>query len=390
MIEMKVQQRLSSILTQKQKIGYLLLGSDLVIQHVSEWIVSVWQPSGTSLIGKKVTHSFPELFGMDDHLHELSNQPGESITIPKIHHESEAGPGAYYSLQIEPFAEFGASLLIIVTNVTQQMQQEWCLQQQRNELLLLSSKLDAANDLLADVLKHLVPHSVADRIIEMQELPKPGGNLRRNATILFADMRNFTQLAEQLEPEESVDVLNAYMTVIADAVRRHEGTIIQIVGDMVMATFNSPDELPNHVERAVIAALDIRTSLEKYVAAERSPQVPALGFGIGIDTGLVTAGFLGSTDRYRFSVVGDATNSAFHLCSRAAAGQIIVSHEVLMHLDERFLIRPLGVVKIKRRRMPLRIYELQQVYEPPSIPVIHDDSYELNTLPAGRRDPVLS
>jgi class 3 adenylate cyclase len=381
MIDTQIQQRLSSILTQKQQIGYLLVDSHLVIQHVSDWIESVWRSKDQPLLGNKITQAFPELFGMDDHLIRLFNQLEEFITIPKIHHENGDGPGAYYSLQIEPFNEFEASLMVTVTDISKQVQQEWCLQQQRKELLLLSSQLDAANNLLADVLKHLIPHSVADDVIKSHKVPKPGGKLRREATILFADMRNFTAVAEKLEPEHAVDVLNAYMTVIVKAIRRHDGTIIQIVGDMVMATFNLPDALPDHVNHAVKAALDIRKSLETYVAEERKQDIPALGFGIGICTGLVTAGFLGAEDRYRFSVVGDATNIAFHLCSRAAAGQIILSQETTNDLDDQFLIKPLGVVNLKRRRLPLRVYELQEIYEPPSIPLICDDSYTWGSAP---------
>lgn len=384
MINFKMQQRLSSILTQKQQIGYLLLDASLVIQHVSEWVESTWRANTSTLVGNKVTQAFPELLGMDNRLQCLSESQEASITIPKIHHEDGDGPGKYYSLQIEPFAEFGSSLMITVTDITNQVRQEWCLQQQRKELFLLSTKLDEANDLMTDMLQHLVPKSVADEVIESKQPPKPGGNLRRDTSILFADMRNFTPVAEKLEPEHAVDVLNAYMTVIIKAIRRHQGTIIQIVGDMVMATFNLPDKLPDHANRAVIAALDIRESLEKYVAEGRSQDVPALGFGIGICTGTATAGYLGSEDRYRFSVVGDVTNIAFHLCSRAAAGQIILSHETLMHIDDRFLIKPLGLVKLKRRKLPLRVYELQETYEPPSIPLICDDSYRWNSSPGGK------
>jgi adenylate cyclase len=323
---------------------------------------------------------------MDNRLRVLSESQEASITIPKIHHEEGDGPGKYYSLQIEPFSEFDCSLMITVTDITNQVRQEWCLQQQRKELFLLSAQLDAANDLMTDMLQHLVPKSVADDVIESKQPPKPGGNLRRETSILFADMRNFTPVAEKLEPEHAVDVLNAYMTVIIKAIRRHQGTIIQIVGDMVMATFNLPDELPDHANRAVIAALDIRESLEKYVAEGRSHDVPALGFGIGICTGTATAGYLGSEDRYRFSVVGDVTNIAFHLCSRAAAGQIILSHETLMHIDDRFLIKPLGLVNLKRRKLPLRIYELQETYEPPSIPMMGDDNHQWNTSSGGKID----
>jgi len=381
-----MQQRLSSILTQKQQIGYLLLDANLVIQHVSEWIESTWRANTPTLIGNKITRAFPELFGMDNRLQCLSESQEASITIPKIHHEDDKGPGKYYSLQIEPFNEFGSSLMVTVTDITNQVRQEWCLQQQRKELFLLSTQLDAANDLMTDMLQHLVPKSVADAVIESKQPPKPGGNLRRETTILFADMRNFTPVAEKLEPEQAVDVLNAYMTVIIKVIRRHQGTIIQIVGDMVMATFNLPDELPDHANRAVIAALDIRESLEKYVAEGRSQDVPALGFGIGVCTGTATAGYLGSEDRYRFSVVGDVTNIAFHLCSRAAAGQIILSHETLMHIDDRFLIKPLGLVNLKRRKLPLRVYELQETYEPPSIPMMGDDSHQWNTSPGGKID----
>jgi class 3 adenylate cyclase len=386
MINSEMHQRLSSILTQKQQIGFILLDEQLVVLHASDWIESAWQVNSPALVGNRIMQAFPELLRMEAPLSNLIANQGESIIIPKIHHEELNGPGKYYSLEIEPFYEFGASLMISVTNITKQVQQEWCLKQQRKDLFLLSTQLDDANTLMSDVLHHLLPKSVANTVIETKSPPKPGGNLRKETTILFADMRNFTPVAEKLEPEQAVAVLNAYMTVIVQAIRRHQGTIIQIVGDMVMATFNLPDEMDDHAQRAVIAALDIRDSLEKYVEEERASDVPALGFGIGICTGIATAGYLGSDARYRYSVVGDVTNIAFHLCSRAAAGQIILSHETLMQLDNRYLIKPLGLVNLKRRKSPLRVYELQEIYEPPSIPLICDDSYSSEPWPTNNFD----
>lgn len=231
-----------------------------------------------------------------------------------------------------------------------------------SQLCLLCAQLYRANDRLAHLLQRFVPQKVAQELIHSRQSPRPGGE-QRQATILFVDARDFTAIAEAAGRGGVLDILNAHLRVISGAVRRHRGTLIQYAGDMVMAAFNVPDDQPHHPLLAARAALDVRDSLERFAAERQAASLPVLRFGIGLNTGPVTAGYLGVEYRYEYAAIGDTTNVAFHLCSKAAAGQILIGQMTLQRLDGRARITPLGSVQLKRRHMPLPVYELVGLVE---------------------------
>lgn len=355
-MEKSASQFTSQLMAERFKVGYALADGDLVIVR-SNAVLRQWKAAAVA--GRPLTEALPELLGMETELRQLAASEDESLQIPRVYHPSEEDElGTYFDLQIESFSGEAARLLVTVTDVTEQTRQAQSLQQQRNELHLLTERLNTMNAQLDYLLKRFVPEKVAQQLIDEGRLPDPGGERRCQVTVLFADMRNFTAFAESVEPETAVDVLNIYFTVINEAIWRHEGSVVQIVGDMLMAAFNVMDDQPDHPMRAMRAALDARNSLTRFVALERPEDVPELGFGIGVSTGLVTVGYLGSQNRYRYAVVGDTTNVAFHLCSMAAENQIILSQTTMDVVRDRVSVKPLGDVTLKRRKRPLAIYEL--------------------------------
>jgi adenylate cyclase len=255
---------------------------------------------------------------------------------------------------------------LTVLDVTTQTYHQQRIQQQRNETQLLTAQLNNANELLAFLLKRFVPEPVAKELIASNRVPELGREIEREATVLFADMRGFTGLAENLAPDAVLDLLNDYLGVVAQAVLRHEGTLVQVVGDMVMGVFNLPALQPDHAQLAVEASLDIRRSLEQYTGQKGGGEAPLpVGFGIGISTGRVVAGYLGLRQRYRYAVVGDTTNVAFYLCSQAAAGEIILCQSTVnasangpAALRPGIVLVPRGEVWPKRRRQAVMTYAL--------------------------------
>lgn len=347
---------IDNLLDLQQRLGYLLVDENLYIGRYNEVILKWLDASEQEIFDRQLTDLIPELMGFEDVL----LQPGSEQTfeVAQSNRKKKNGQEGYFDIRVEIVKHPQYKYFVTLFDVTKQAQQEQHLRQQRNDLQLVSSKLQAANEQLAYLLKRFVPERVAEKLIASKQLPKPGGEQRSEATVLFADMRHFTAMAEELTPEETLDILNVYLEVIAESIDHYNGSVIQIVGDMIMATFNVPEEQDDHALRASLTALDIQTRLEQFTRANAA-EVPPVQFGIGIHTGEVIGGYLGVKNRYRYAVVSDTTNVAFHLCSKAAGGKIIISQPTLNLLENRAQVIPLETVVLKSRRQALPIYELQ-------------------------------
>lgn len=341
------------------QLGYLLLTPDLVIQSGNEQAGRWLDWPLDHFTGCLVTDAFPELIGSEEALKGL-NFEGAPFLLEDIYRPSPDGQGAYFDLRAIRLHHEADPLLVITTDVTRKAHQELLLQQQRNELRLLSADLTLMNDRLSYILKRLVPESVALQMMSDRQLPAPGGDLLREATILFADMRDFTMFAEVFQPSDTLEFLNIYLAIVAEAILAHEGSLVQLVGDMIMGVFNIPDEQPDHSMRAIRAALDIQAGLQAFNESS-DIRFPAVSFGVGISTGPVIAGYLGVQQRFRYAVVGDATNVAFHLSSLAAAGRILVSESTVSAAGNRIVVQEKGDFQLKRRQNLVKVYELSAI-----------------------------
>lgn len=344
---------LEKISIERERIGYALVDRNLRVVACNKVLANLALKNDEESAGSLVTDLFPELLGMEPSLQEMGT--GESLLIPKMHRPEPTNN--YFDLQFERYQTDDSSFLLTIADVTPQALQEQRLQQQRNELHLLSRQLQIANEQLAYLLKHFVPETIAQQMLESGRLPRPGGEYRREATILFADMRNFSAFLENSELEAGLDILNVYFTMIGEIIQEWQGSVIQIVGDMVMAAFNVPKTLPDHAQRAAQTALAIVQRLNDY-HQEAPAGTPRLHFGFGISTGIVLSGYVATPQRYRYAVFGDTTNVAFHLCSRASAGQILISQSSYALLGPS-QAEALGPVQLKKRRAPVFVYELK-------------------------------
>lgn len=355
-MEEQLKNGLLSIAIRTYELGYLLLTPDLVIQsgndHVRRWLAR----SLEDLAGCLVTDALPELVGSEEVVANL--RLGEDVfLLEDIHRPSPDGQGFYFDLRAIRLRDEAGPLLLTITDVTRKARQELLLQQQRNEVRLLSADLTLMNERLSYILKRLVPESVALQMMSNQRMPAPGGDLVREATILFADMRDFTMFAEVYKPSDTLEFLNTYLAIVADAILAHEGSLVQLVGDMVMGVFNVPENQPDHPIRAIRAALDIQTRLRAFNETSDT-RFPAVSFGVGLSTGTVIAGYLGVQQRFRYAVVGDATNVAFHLSSLAAAGRILLSASTVAGAGSDIVVQEKGDFQLKRRRNLVKVYEL--------------------------------
>jgi adenylate cyclase len=184
------------------------------------------------------------------------------------------------------------------------------------------------------------------------------GGTNKVATIMFADVRGFTPLSEKLKPEEVVELLNEYFTNMTDIIFSHQGLLDKYIGDGLMALFGvayAADEAPAN---AVKAAMDMQRKMVHLREGFYKKFDSQVSIGIGINTGTITVGYIGSNRRMEYTGIGDAVNLAARLESNTKPSQILVSSATHALLKGEFPTRPLGKIMVKGKSEPQEVFEV--------------------------------
>jgi len=200
-----------------------------------------------------------------------------------------------------------------------------------------------------------VAPSVVEKIVAHPDAVMLGG-VRQRVTILFADIRGFSDFSIRVTPEVLVDILNRHIAVAAEAIRAEEGTLDKFLGDAVMAYFNAPLPQPDHALRAVRAAWRICRAVEE--SHSHLPPTARLQFGIGISTGEVLVGNIGAPQLMSFTVIGDAVNVSCRLQEHAHGGQVLICQRVHDLVQGHVEMRPVGELEIKGHPQPEPVFEV--------------------------------
>lgn len=187
-----------------------------------------------------------------------------------------------------------------------------------------------------------------DNIMEPKDL---------TATILFTDIIDFTQLAEQSSPRETNIILNQYFSTMTDIIFSYDGTLDKYIGDGLMAVFGAPMERENDAERAILAAKEMKRQLAVMMAKQEGHR-KKFDIRIGINTGRVVAGNIGSPKRMDYTVIGDPVNIASRLESIAKPNQILIGEETYRAVKDKFKIKKIGPKKVKGKRAEIMVYEV--------------------------------
>ena len=175
---------------------------------------------------------------------------------------------------------------------------------------------------------------------------------RKNVTILFSDISGFTQMSENLDPEEVIVLINSCFNTLTEIIYRYEGTVDKYMGDCIIALFGAPVAHEDDPERAVKAAMEIMESLDDL---KKSLSIP-INMHIGLNTGLVVAGSIGSDLRKQYTVIGDAVNTASRIQSAAQPGQILVGESVYRQTKDIFDFAGGEEITVKGKKNPIRVY----------------------------------
>ncbi|MBW2029288.1 MAG: GAF domain-containing protein [Deltaproteobacteria bacterium] len=178
----------------------------------------------------------------------------------------------------------------------------------------------------------------------------------KKATILFTDIVNFTPIAERFPPADVSDLLNKHFTQMTDIIFKYDGTLDKYIGDAIMAVFGAPIEREDDAEKAVMAALDMRRALVEMM--DDMEEARRFDMRLGINSGRVVAGNLGSPKRMDYTVIGDVVNTAARIESIAQPNQILIGEPTYKLVQGKFNIREAGKRTVKGKREAIRVYEV--------------------------------
>ncbi|MBE9067055.1 MASE1 domain-containing protein [Leptolyngbya cf. ectocarpi LEGE 11479] len=186
------------------------------------------------------------------------------------------------------------------------------------------------------------------------------GGARQFVSILFADIRSYTTLTEQLSPEAVVALLNRYFETMVDVIFDHRGTLDKFIGDAIMAVFGSPIPQSDHAQRAVATALGMQQQLAIFNQQQQNQGLPTLQIGIGINSDDVITGNIGSSKRMEFTAIGDGVNltSRIESATKLYGCSIIISENTYECCQDMIWVRELDYVCVKGKRQPVRLYEV--------------------------------
>ncbi|GJQ62842.1 MAG: adenylate/guanylate cyclase domain-containing protein [Melioribacteraceae bacterium] len=206
---------------------------------------------------------------------------------------------------------------------------------------------------------HYVSGVLVNQLIDNPDKLKLGGE-KRNLTILFSDIAGFSTFSEQMGPEELVKLMNEYLNAMTDIVIQNRGTLDKYIGDAVMAFWGAPISLDNHAEMACVTALEMQEALDKLQESWKERNLPEINVRIGVNTGDVIVGNIGSRKRFDYTVMGDDVNLASRLegANKQYGTFIMLNESTAGMVRDKFLLRDLDFIKVKGKNKPARVYEL--------------------------------
>jgi adenylate cyclase len=223
------------------------------------------------------------------------------------------------------------------------------------EVRRLAGALEKRNSFIQKVFGRYVTDTVVQTLLDTPEGLKLGGE-KCEVTILMSDLRGFTPLVEGLPAELVIEMLNLYLGEMTQVISRYEGFIDEFIGDGILTIFGAPIRSEDHAERAVACALEMQLVMARVNERLQRLGTPSLVMGIGINTGEVVVGNIGSTKRAKYGVVGSPVNVAARIQAAALAGQVLITESTASHLGSKLSYSEKKLLAFKGITEPLTLY----------------------------------
>lgn len=220
--------------------------------------------------------------------------------------------------------------------------------------------LEKRNRYIRETFGYFMTDEVVKILLDTPGGLKLGGEMRE-VTILMSDLRGFTSMCEGLPPDQVVLILNRYLEAMVNVIFKYDGTIDEFIGDGILVIFGAPIEHKNHAERAVACALEMQKAMKGFNESNKEEGLPALEMGIGINTGEVIVGNIGSPKRMKYGVVGSHVNLAARIESCTVGGQVLLSDSTYQYAPDLLNIKQKNEIFAKGFKDPISIYDVSSI-----------------------------
>jgi adenylate cyclase len=277
----------------------------------------------------------------------ILNRISSAIVAPLLHDDDILG---VLWLDSETLAQFQQKDLEMVTAIAAQAAMFI-------EINILARKIE--QEIVArERFSRLLSPNVAAKVLSGEMIVQRGGQLVEECTVFNSDIRGFTRMSESADPAALVAILNDYFEQMVETIFKYDGTLDKFMGDGIMALWGAPVQTPDDPVRCVSCALEQIEQLERMNREQLSRGREPLSIGIGIHSGPLVAGYIGSSKALSYTVIGDTANTSARLCGVASAGQIIVSEATLARLGNRFEYTELPPAHLKGKEKPFKMFEI--------------------------------
>lgn len=279
----------------------------------------------------------------------ILNRISSAIVVPLLHEKEVLGA---LWLDSESLAQFQQKDLELLTTVGNQAAMFI-----ENNLLAKKVEQEITN---RERFSRLLSPNVAEQVLSGKLEVKKGGVHVPECTVFNSDIRGFTRMSEGATAGVINELLNEYFELMVETIFKYEGTLDKFMGDGIMAFWGAPATHPDDAVRSVQCALDQMEALGRFNRKRVDQGHPPLAVGMGLHTGPLVAGYVGSSKAMSYTVIGDTANTSARLCGIALAGQVIVSEYTLARLGPRFEVEELPAAHLKGKEKPLRIFNVKR------------------------------
>lgn len=214
---------------------------------------------------------------------------------------------------------------------------------------------------LLSTFKQYMAAQVVEKLTKGGDFEVKLGGEKRDVAVLFVDIRGFTPMSENLEPEQVVQILNEYLSLTTESIFKHNGMLDKFIGDATMAVFNAPFDLEDYLYEAVATAWDIKCGSEKLEKKLMEQFGRTVSFGIGVNCGDAVVGNIGCEFRMDYTAIGDTVNTAARLESKAKPGQILISEKLYEALSDRIEAEAVGEMELKGKSNKIMVYSVTNI-----------------------------
>ncbi len=242
-------------------------------------------------------------------------------------------------------------------------------------------KLDVRNKFIRDVFGRYMSEQVVNNLLDSPEGLDLGGQ-KRVVSIMMTDLRGFSVLSAKHAASDVIQYLNRYLEMMINIVLKHEGTIIEIIGDGIFVIFGAPVQQEDHVIRSISCAIEMQIAMYEFNKDHENSSFPRLEMGIGINTGEAVVGNIGSQKRAKYGAVGKNVNLAARIESFTIGNQILISESAYQQVADQLIVASTSTTHPKGEKNPINLYEIRGIVQGASLPTT---TVHIQALPQKQR-----